>query len=36
MMAGVSRGLSDTDIANLAAYYASQSCKADNQGKAKQ
>ena len=27
MMAGVTRGLSDTDIANLAAYYASQSCK---------
>ena len=26
MMAGVSRGLSDTDIANLAAYYAGQSC----------
>jgi len=35
MMAGVSRGLSDADIANVAAYYASQSCKADNQGKAK-
>jgi cytochrome c553 len=34
-MAGVSRGLSDTDIANLAAYYAGQSCKADNQGKGK-
>jgi cytochrome c553 len=27
MMAGVSRGLSDTDIANLAAYYAQQSCQ---------
>jgi cytochrome c553 len=27
MMAGVTRGLSDTDIANLAAYYAGQSCK---------
>jgi len=27
MMAGVSRGLSDTDIANLAAYYAAQSCR---------
>ena len=26
MMAGVSRGLSDTDITNLAAYYAEQSC----------
>jgi cytochrome c553 len=35
MMAGVSRGLSDTDIANLAAYYAGQSCRPDNQGKAK-
>jgi cytochrome c553 len=27
MMAGVVRGLSDTDIANLAAYYAAQSCQ---------
>ena len=27
MMAGVSRGLSDIDIANLAAYYAVQSCQ---------
>ncbi len=27
MMAGVARGLSDADIANLAAYYAEQSCK---------
>jgi cytochrome c553 len=27
MMAGVSRGLSDTDIADLAAYYAAQSCQ---------
>ncbi len=27
MMAGVARGLSDTDIANLAAYYAAQSCQ---------
>ncbi|MGZ5120088.1 MAG: c-type cytochrome [Burkholderiales bacterium] len=26
MMAGVTRGLSDADIANLAAYYAGQSC----------
>jgi cytochrome c553 len=26
MMAGVTRGLSDTDIANLAAYFAAQSC----------
>ena len=25
-MAGVSRGLSDSDIANLAAYYAEQAC----------
>lgn len=27
MMAGVSRSLSDTDIANLAAYYSAQSCE---------
>jgi len=27
MMAGVARGLSDGDIANLAAYYAGQSCR---------
>lgn len=27
LMAGVTRGLSDADIANLAAYYASQSCE---------
>jgi cytochrome c553 len=27
MMAGVSRGLSDTDIANLAAYYSAQNCQ---------
>ena len=27
MMAGVVRGLSDTDIANLAAYYAGQNCR---------
>jgi len=27
MMAGVSRGLSDADIANLSAYYAAQSCQ---------
>lgn len=27
MMAGVVRGLSDADIANLAAYYAAQSCR---------
>ena len=30
MMAGVSRGLSDVDIANLAAYYAAQSCQSTN------
>jgi cytochrome c553 len=36
LMAGVSRGLSDADIANLAAYYAAQSCQSDKQGKAKQ
>jgi len=33
MMAGVTRGLSDADIANLAAYYAAQSC-APAKGKA--
>jgi cytochrome c553 len=33
MMAGVSRGLSDTDIANLAAYYAQQSCQPATQGR---
>jgi cytochrome c553 len=27
MMAGIARGLSDADIANLAAYFASQSCE---------
>jgi cytochrome c553 len=32
MMAGVTRGLSDTDIANLAAYYSTQDCKPANQG----
>jgi cytochrome c553 len=26
-MAGIARGLGDTDIANLAAYYAAQSCQ---------
>ena len=31
MMAGVSMGLSDTDIANLAAYYAAQSCQPTTQ-----
>jgi cytochrome c553 len=33
MMAGVARGLSDTDIANLAAYFSSQSCQAAPQGR---
>jgi len=33
MMAGVSRGLSDTDIANLAAFYAEQNCQPLTQGK---
>ena len=32
MMAGVVRGLSDADIANLAAYYAAQSCGAATKG----
>ena len=32
-MAGVVRGLSDADIANLAAYYAAQSCQAANEGR---
>jgi cytochrome c553 len=32
MMAGVVRGLSDTDIANLAAYYSGQSCQAVAKG----
>jgi cytochrome c553 len=31
-MAGVVRGLSDSDIASLAAYYAAQSCQAANEG----
>src|ERR1017187_4436402 len=35
MMAGVARGLSDTDIANLAAYYTGQSCQSTNEGKSK-
>ena len=34
MMAGVVRGLSDADIANLASYYASQSCRPAAAGKA--
>jgi cytochrome c553 len=33
MMAGVSRGLSDADIANLAAYYAVQACPPPTQGR---
>jgi cytochrome c553 len=32
MMAGVVRSLSDTDIANLAAYFAGQSCQAVAKG----
>ena len=35
MMASVSRGLSENDIADLAAYYAAQSCQSTKQGKAK-
>lgn len=35
MMAGVTRGLSDADIANLAAYYSGQSCQPTLEGKAK-
>jgi len=35
MMAGVSRGLSDSDIADLAAYYAKQNCQSTKQGKVK-
>jgi cytochrome c553 len=35
MMAGVTRGLSDADIANLAAYYAGQSCQPITEGKRK-
>jgi len=33
MMAGVVRGLSDADIANLAAYYAGQSCQPGTEGR---
>jgi cytochrome c553 len=33
MMAGVARSLSDTDIANLAAYFAGQSCQPTGQGR---
>jgi predicted CXXCH cytochrome family protein len=33
MMAGVARGLSDTDIANLAAHYAAQSCGPATKGR---
>jgi cytochrome c553 len=35
MMAGVTRALSDADIANLAAYYAGKSCEAISEGKTK-
>ena len=35
MMAGASKSLSDTDIANLAAYYAQQSCEPATQGRKK-
>jgi cytochrome c553 len=35
MMGGVARGLSDADIANLAAYYSAQSCQPTMEGKAK-
>jgi cytochrome c553 len=35
MMAGVARSLSDTDIANLAAYYTGQNCQSTNEGKSK-
>lgn len=33
MMAGITRGLSDADIANLAAYYAAQACQPTAQGR---
>ena len=33
MMAGVARGLSDTDIANLAGHYAAQSCAPETKGR---
>jgi cytochrome c553 len=33
LMAGVSRGLSDADIANLAAYYAGQACPPATEGR---
>jgi cytochrome c553 len=35
MMAGVTRGLSDTDIANLAAYFSAQDCQPTTDGKKK-
>jgi cytochrome c553 len=35
MMAGVTRGLSDTDIANLAAYFTGQNCQSTTEGKTK-
>ncbi|HUX27081.1 MAG TPA: cytochrome c [Burkholderiales bacterium] len=34
-MAGIARGLGDTDIANLAAYFAAQSCQSTKQGRVK-
>ncbi len=34
-MAGIARGLGDTDIADLAAYYAAQSCQSTKEGEAK-
>lgn len=34
-MAGIARGLGDTDIANLAAYFAAQSCQSTKEGKTK-
>ena len=34
-MAGIARGLGDTDIADLAAYYAAQSCQSTKEEKAK-
>jgi cytochrome c553 len=33
MMAGVTRGLSDADIANLAAYFSGQSCQPETEGR---
>jgi cytochrome c553 len=33
MMAGVARGLSDADIANVAAYFSEQSCRPATQAR---